>query len=61
MTMRASVSLTDEQYAFVRTLVDTGRYYWFDVVEARRTVRVLAVFFGGQDHLRHMLRRLLED
>ena len=33
--------------------------YWFDVDEARRTVRVLAVFFGGQDHVRHMLTRLL--
>lgn len=33
--------------------------YWFDVLEAARTVRVLAVFFGGQDHVRHMLERLL--
>ena len=33
--------------------------YWFDVLEAERTVRVLAVFFGGQDHVRHMLERLL--
>ena len=35
--------------------------YWFDVDEARRTVRVLAVFLGGQDHVRHMLARLLAD
>jgi toxin ParE1/3/4 len=34
--------------------------YWFDVDDAARRVRVLAVFFGGQDHRRHMLRRLLE-
>ena len=34
---------------------------WFDVDEARRTVRVLAVFFGGQDHVRHMMTRLLCD
>ena len=33
--------------------------YWFDVDEARRTVRVLAVFFGGQHHVRRMLTRLL--
>ena len=33
--------------------------YWFDVPEAERTVRVLAVFFGGQDDVRHMLERLL--
>ena len=35
--------------------------YWFDVNEANDAVRVLAVFFGGQDHVRHMLARLLED
>ena len=35
--------------------------YWFDVDEARRTVRVLAVFLGGQDYVRHMLARLLAD
>lgn len=35
--------------------------YWFDVDEANETVRVLAVFFGGQDHVRRMMARLLED
>ena len=35
--------------------------YWFDVDEARRRVRVLAVFLGGQEHVRHMLVRLLAD
>ena len=35
--------------------------YWFDIDEAGRTVRVLAVFFGGQDHVRHMMTRLLDD
>ncbi len=35
--------------------------YWFDVDEAGKTVRVLAVFVGGQDHVRHMMIRLLED
>ena len=33
--------------------------YWFDVDETARKVRILAVFFGGQDHIRHMLVRLL--
>jgi len=32
---------------------------WFDVIEDRKNVRILAVFFGGQDHFRHMLTRLL--
>lgn len=34
---------------------------WFDIDEERRTVRVLAVFFGGQDQVRHMLTRLLDE
>ena len=33
--------------------------YWFDVDEVAGKVRILAVFFGGQDHVRHMLVRLL--
>lgn len=32
---------------------------WFDIVEEKDDVRILAVFFGGQDHFRHMLARLL--
>ena len=45
----------------VRHLAIERAIYWFDVDEPRNTVRVLAVFFGGQDHVRHMMRRLLED
>ena len=33
--------------------------YRFDVDEARETVRVLAAFFSGQDHVRRMMVRLL--
>jgi len=33
--------------------------YWFDVDQTAHKVRILAVFFGGQDHIRHMLVRLL--
>lgn len=33
--------------------------YWFVVDEGRQVVQVLAIFFGGQDHIRHMLTRLL--
>ena len=45
----------------VRHLAIGRAIYWFDVDEASETVRVLAVFFGGQDHVRHMLARLLEE
>ncbi|MDP6343356.1 MAG: type II toxin-antitoxin system RelE/ParE family toxin [Alphaproteobacteria bacterium] len=34
--------------------------FWFDLDETRRKVRILAIFFGGQDHIRHMLARLLK-
>ena len=34
--------------------------YWFVVDDETQTVRVLAVFFGGQDHVQHMMRRLLQ-
>ena len=44
----------------VRHLSIGRAIYWFDIDEPRETVRVLAVFFGGQDHVRHMMTRLLE-
>ena len=34
--------------------------YWFLVDNDARIVRVLAVFFGSQDHVRRMLVRLLQ-
>ena len=45
----------------LRHLAIGSAIYWFDIDEPRATVRVLAVFFGGQDHLRHMMARLLQD
>ncbi len=33
---------------------------WFDILEDAKNVRILAIFFGGQDHVRHMLARLLQ-
>ena len=43
----------------VRDLSIDRAIYWFDVDEVAGTVRILAVFFGGQDHVRQMLVRLL--
>jgi toxin ParE1/3/4 len=34
--------------------------YWFVVDDQAPIVRVLAVFFGSQDHVRRMLARLLQ-
>ncbi len=33
--------------------------FWFHLDEQRQVVRALAVFFGAQDHIRHMLTRAL--
>ena len=32
---------------------------WFDIVEEKDDVRILGIFFGGQNHFRHVLARLL--
>ena len=43
----------------IRFLAVARAAYWFDVDQTARKVRILAVFFGGQDHIRHMLVRLI--
>lgn len=35
--------------------------FYFISDEVRGEVRVLGVFFGGQDHRRHILRRIMES
>lgn len=49
----------DDVLSGVRFLAVARAIYWFDADRAARKVRILAVFFGGQDHIRHMLVRLL--
>lgn len=51
----------DDVSPSLRFLVVDRAIYWFDVDAAARKVRILAVFFGGQDHVRRMLVRLLRD
>ena len=43
----------------VRNVTKGRAIYYFDVDDVRRTVRILAVFFGGQDHEARILLRLL--
>ena len=43
----------------LRHLTIDRAIYWFEVNEAEQRVRILAIFFSGQDHVRHMLTRLL--
>ncbi len=35
--------------------------YWFVPDESTQTVRILAIFYGGQNHRLHMLARLLSE
>ncbi len=49
----------DDVLPGIRFLAIARAIYWFDVDRKARKVRILAVFFGGQDHIRHMLVRLL--
>lgn len=45
----------------IRSVTKDRAIFYFDVHDDRHLVRILAVFFGGQDHQRRMLRRLLRD
>ncbi|MEC7762001.1 MAG: type II toxin-antitoxin system RelE/ParE family toxin [Pseudomonadota bacterium] len=45
--------------AGIRNVTKGRAVYYFDIDERGETVRVLAVFFGGQDHVARMLVRLL--
>jgi len=44
----------------LRHLTIDKAVYWFVVDEVRKSIQVLAIFYGGQEHRRHMLRRLLQ-
>lgn len=54
-------SLHEDLLPGLRHLTLNRAIYWFEIDEESRRVRVLAIFFGGQDHIRHMLVRLLGD
>ena len=42
----------------LRQVTRNRAIFYFEVDEAAEELRVLAVFFGGQDHVAQMLRRL---
>jgi len=45
----------------LRSVTKDRAIFYFVVDDEARIVRVLAIFFGGQDHQRLMLRRLLSE
>lgn len=50
----------DDLLPGLRQLAFGKATFWFTVDEAEELIRVLSVFFGGQDQQRRMLIRLLE-
>lgn len=54
-------TLRPELLPGLRSVTKHRAILYFDVDDDRRIVRVLAVFFGGQDHQRLMLKRLLQS
>ena len=45
----------------VRNVTKHRAIIYFEVLEEHKLVRILAVFFAGQDHQRRMLVRMLEQ
>lgn len=52
-------SLHEEVLPGLRHVTLGRAVIWFDIIEDKGDVRILVVFFGGQDHFRRMLARLL--
>lgn len=50
----------DDLLPGLRHLALDRAVYWFRQQPQLREIQVLAVIFGGQDHQRHMLVRLLQ-
>lgn len=43
----------------LRNVTKNKAIFYFEVLEGRKQVKLLAVFFGAQDHQRHMLKRFV--
>jgi toxin ParE1/3/4 len=42
----------------LRSVTKNRAIFYFDVDDTAKRIRVLAIFFGGQDHRHHILKRL---
>ncbi|MDU9005486.1 type II toxin-antitoxin system RelE/ParE family toxin [Sedimentitalea todarodis] len=45
----------------LRHVTKSRAVFYFTIDETNETLRVLGVFFGGQDHIRHILARIASD
>ncbi|GES49080.1 plasmid stabilization protein [Rhizobium sp. NBRC 114257] len=53
-------TLRSDIYPGIRFLPRDKAAVWFLPIEERKTIVVAAIFFGGQDHIRRMLARMLQ-
>jgi len=53
-------TLRPDIYPGIRFLRRDKAAVWFLPIEESRTIVVAAIFFGGQDHIRRMLARMLQ-
>lgn len=53
-------TLRDPLMAGLRSVTIERATYWFTVRQSERTVTVIAIFYGQQDHIRAMMTRLEE-
>ena len=51
-------TLLNHLAAGVRSVTKNKAVFYFEIDDAAQIVRILAIFFGGQDHRRHMVTRL---
>jgi toxin ParE1/3/4 len=51
----------DDLLPDLRHLTLDRAIYWYRIDDTRQVVSILAIFYGGQDHVRQMLLRLLNQ
>lgn len=54
-------TLRSDIYPGIRFLRRDKKVVWFLPVVDRQMIVIAAIFFGAQDHIRHMMRRLLDS
>jgi plasmid stabilization system protein ParE len=54
-------TLFDKLSPGLRCVTKDRAIFYFGVDDEARVVRILAIFFSGQDHLRHILKRIGRD
>ncbi|MCF6292319.1 MAG: type II toxin-antitoxin system RelE/ParE family toxin [Robiginitomaculum sp.] len=52
-------TLHDDLLPGLRHVTIDRAIYWFDILEDKKLVRILTIFYGSQDHQTKMLTRLL--